>query len=145
MRTRSTLLLAIALSAALLLWRAPAAITRWRADQTARSFAVAMFRGDTATQAQVSELGSAHTALCLRTHWPGAFWERDRRAPLPRLMRLTEAAMEYEVVGDPLPQAGGHAVYEVHVARRRPDRILRIFADARLGVWTPEVRDCLQP
>ena len=76
-------------------------------------------------------------------------WRTERMARLfpliPRRLRVTPDEVRYELVGDPLPAVGGRAVYEVYVSRHRPDRIASIFADYRLGVWTPEVRGCLRP
>ena len=144
-RSRWAVLLGLALAVALLSWTALPLFLRWRTERTARLFAQAMFRGDSAALAQLSSRGSAQTALCLREHWPSAFWERRHRPLIPRRLRVTPDEVRYELVGDPLPAVGGRAVYEVYVSRHRPDRIASIFADYRLGVWTPEVRGCLRP
>ena len=96
-------------------------------------------------------LGLALAVALLSWTAPPLFlrWRTERMARLfpliPRRLRVTPDEVRYELVGDPLPAVGGRAVYEVYVSRHRPDRIASIFADYRLGVWTPEVRGCLRP
>lgn len=48
------------------------------------------------------------------------------------------------MIGNTLAGKGVPAVFDFFMVQARPTKVERVFVDARLGVWTPEVYACLQ-
>ncbi len=118
---------------------------RGSADETARQYVHAMSRADSTELARLSARGSAQNSLCARRLWPAAFWVHNGSVPVPRRAGQYGDDFRYQVIGDTLPGDTIRAVYEIRITPSRPHKIMSIFADWRLGVWTDETRACMRP
>jgi hypothetical protein len=56
-----------------------------------------------------------------------------------------DGAYGYQMVGDPLPDHNGRAVFEFYIGPDRPTKVRSFFADSRTGVWTDTVCACMRP
>ena len=118
---------------------------RLRADRVALKVVRAMQRADSLALKQLSARGTARPSLCLRRHWSRAFWfVGSGRPAVMHIRQAPPGENRYRVVGDVLRDDTVRAVWEFSLSKARDPKLLSVFADSRLGVWTPEVYACLK-
>ena len=134
---------AIVVVAALILASRPLVI-RWKADRTAHRLVQVLHRKDSTAFASLSVRGSPRTFRCIQALWPAEFWSLKGRAPKLMSIPAPPGQLGYRMIGDSLRGKGAPAVFDFFMIKARPTKVERVFVDARLGVWTPEVYACLQ-